>query len=81
MGLDQDDGAGGELRRPLHRLADVDRGVVDGAGLLHLVGHQPVLLVEKQNAELFLAKSLDLWHHALVPQIIAIVRCICVRFY
>ena len=34
------------------RFTDVDRGVVDGAGLLHLVGHQPVLLVEKQDAEL-----------------------------
>ena len=33
-------------------LARIDRRVVDGAGLLHLVGDQRVLLVEEQDAEL-----------------------------
>ena len=36
----------------LHHLARIDRRVVDGAGLLHLVGDQRVALVEEQQAEL-----------------------------
>src|SRR3546814_3044810 len=35
-----------------HHLAGVDRGVVDGALLLYLVGDQAVALVEEQQAEL-----------------------------
>ena len=40
------------LQRALDDLARIDRRVVDGALLLHLVGDQPVLLVEKEDAEL-----------------------------
>ena len=50
----QDDGAGGELQRPLHHLTDVHGRVIHGAALLHLVGDQPVLLVEKEDAKLLL---------------------------
>ena len=47
-------GGRGQLQRALDHLARIDRRVVDGAGLLHLVGDQPVALVEEQDAELLL---------------------------
>ena len=40
------------VERALHHLARIDRRVVDGAALLHLVGDQHVLAVEEQDAEL-----------------------------
>ncbi len=52
MVVDQDDGARGEFERSFHHLAWIDRRVIDGAGLLHLVGDQAVLLVEEQDTEL-----------------------------
>src|SRR5215510_14033689 len=39
---------------PLHHLAHIDRGVIDGARLLHLVGDDLVALVEEEDAELLL---------------------------
>src|SRR5690554_482959 len=48
----QDDGGSGEFERAADHLARIDGGVIDGAGLLHLIGDQPVFLVQKQNAEL-----------------------------
>ena len=38
--------------RPLDHFAHIDRGMVDGAGLLHLVGDDLVPLVEEQDAKL-----------------------------
>src|SRR3546814_2001029 len=52
MVVDEDEGGGAQLEGALHHLAGVDRGVVDGALLLHLVGDQAVSLVEEQQAEL-----------------------------
>jgi hypothetical protein len=43
---------GRQLERPLHHLAHIDRGVVDGALLLHLIGDDLVALVEEPDAEL-----------------------------
>ncbi len=43
----QYDGARRKLQRPLDHLARIDRGVIDGPFLLHLVGDQLVLLVEE----------------------------------
>jgi hypothetical protein len=37
----------------LDHFARIDRSVDDGAALLHLIGDQPVLFVEKEDAELF----------------------------
>ena len=48
-----------------HLARDRPACVVDGAGLLHLVGDQPVLLVEKKDAEL-----LDILERHLHPAII-----------
>ena len=50
--VDEDEGARRELERPLHHLARVDRRMVDGSGLLHLVGDEGVALVEEQEPEL-----------------------------
>jgi hypothetical protein len=50
--VDEDEGARRELERPLHDLARVDRRMVDGSGLLHLVGDEGVALVEEQEPEL-----------------------------
>ena len=52
----QDDGGGGELERALDHLARINRGVVDGAGLMLLIGDQVVAFVEEQNAEMLLAR-------------------------
>ena len=46
------DRRGRQLERPLHHLAHIDGGVIDGALLLHLVGDDLVALVEEQDAEL-----------------------------
>src|SRR4051794_34695356 len=43
-----------EFQRALDHLARIDRGVIDGAGLLHLVGDELVALVEEQQAKLLL---------------------------
>src|SRR6266446_5387218 len=55
MVVHQDHGGGGEFERALDHLARIDRGVIDGAGLMLLVGDQVVTLVEEQNAEVLLA--------------------------
>lgn len=39
-----------QLERPLDNFAHIDRGMVDGAGLLHLVAYDLVALVEEQDA-------------------------------
>ena len=52
MVVHQHYGGGGELECPFDHLARIDRRVVDGSGLLHLVGDQRVTLVEEQHAEL-----------------------------
>ena len=54
MVVHQHDGGGREFERPLDHLARIDRRVVHGASLLHLVGDQRVALVEEQHAEQFL---------------------------
>src|SRR5262245_66442970 len=43
-----------QLERALHHLALMDRGVVDGALLLHLVGDDLVAFVEEQYTKLLL---------------------------
>ena len=43
-----------QFERALDHLARIDRRVVDGAGLLQLVGDELVALVEEQDAELLL---------------------------
>ena len=48
----QHDGRCRQLQRPLHNLAHIDRGVVNGALLLHLIGDHLIALVEEQDAEL-----------------------------
>ena len=63
--VDQNEGGGGQLQRPFHHLARIDRRVVDGAGLLHLVGDQHVLLVEEEHAEL-LDRLIGHCHRAVV---------------
>ena len=52
MVVDQDDRGRGEFQRPPDDFARIDGRVVDGSGLLDLVGDQRVLLVEEQDAEL-----------------------------
>jgi hypothetical protein len=54
MVVHQDDRGSGKLERALDHLARIDRGVIDGADLLALVGDQVVALVEKQDAKLLL---------------------------
>lgn len=49
-----DDRGGGELQRALDDFARIDRRVIDGADLLHLIRNQLVALVEKQDAKLLL---------------------------
>ena len=55
MIVHQDHRGGGKLERALDHLARIDRCVIDGAGLLLLVGDEVVALVEKQDAEVLLA--------------------------
>ena len=52
MVVHQHDRGGGQLERALDHFARIDRGVIDRARLLHLVGDQLVAFVEEQNAEL-----------------------------
>jgi hypothetical protein len=52
--VDEDQGGCGQFQRPLDHLARIDRRVVHGAGLLHLIGDQLVALVEKEDAKLLL---------------------------
>ena len=56
MVVHQDHGGGGEFERAFDHLARIDRGVIDGAGLVLLVGDQVVALVEEQNAEMLFAR-------------------------
>src|ERR1700756_5148105 len=44
-----------ELERALDHFAGIDRRVIDGAGLILLVGDEVVSLVEKQDAKMLLA--------------------------
>ena len=53
MVVDQHDGRSAQLERALDDLAGVDGRMVYGAFLLNLVGNQLVLLVEEEDAELF----------------------------
>src|SRR3954453_10602100 len=55
--VDEGQGARRELERPLHHLARVDRRMVDGPGLLHLVGDEGVALVEEEQPELLLLRE------------------------
>ena len=48
----QDQRRGGQFERALDHLARIDRRMIDGAGLLHFVGDEPVALVEEEHAEL-----------------------------
>ena len=57
MIVDKDDRRGRKLQRSFHHFARIDRGVIDRAGLLHFIGDQRILLVEKQDADVF--PSLD----------------------
>ena len=45
-----DDRGGAQIQRPFHHFAGIDRGMIDGAGLLQLVGDHHVLLVEIEQA-------------------------------
>ena len=51
--MDNDHGGSIEQERPLHHLAWIDRGVINGALLLHLVGDEVVLPVQEEDANLF----------------------------
>ena len=55
MIVHQDHGRGRELERALEHLARIDRGVIDGAGLMLLVGDELVCFIEKQDAKMLLA--------------------------
>ena len=50
--VDQNDGGSGQFQRAFDHFARIDGRMVDGAGLLHLVGNNLVSLVEKKNTEL-----------------------------
>ena len=52
--MHEHDGGCRQLQRPLHHLAHIDRGVIDGARLPHLIGDDLVALVEEEDAELLL---------------------------
>ena len=51
--VNQHNGGCRQVERALADLADINRGVVDGAFLLNFVGNDAVFLVEKDNSELF----------------------------
>jgi len=55
MVVHQNDRGRGELERALDHFARVNWSVVDGAGLVLLVGDEMVALVEEQDAEVLLA--------------------------
>jgi len=48
----QHDGRRRQFERTFHHFPDIDRGVIDRARLLHLVGNDLVALVEKDDADL-----------------------------
>ena len=50
--MHQDQGRGAELQRALDDFASIDRGVIDRAALLLLMGDDRVLAVEKEQVEL-----------------------------
>jgi hypothetical protein len=50
----QDERGCRQFQRALDHLARIDRRMIDGADLLHLIGDQLVALVEKQLAKLLL---------------------------
>jgi hypothetical protein len=52
MVVDQYNRGGGEFEGALDHLARIDRRMIDGTRLLHLVGDKGILLVEEQHAEL-----------------------------
>ena len=54
MIVHQDDRGGRQLKRTLDHLARIDRRVVDGAGLLDLIGDHLIAFVEEDDAELLL---------------------------
>ena len=63
--VDQDDGRCPELQRTLDDLTRINRRMVDSPLLLKIVGNQPVLLVEEEDAEL-----LDVFERHLRPAIV-----------
>ncbi len=52
--MGQNDCGSGKLQGPLHHFAGINRRVVNGAFLLHLIFDELVFLVQKQYAKLFL---------------------------
>jgi len=48
-----------QIERALHHLAYIDRGVVNGSLLLHLVGDDLIALVEEQDTEVLVFASLS----------------------
>src|SRR6185312_3394475 len=53
MIVNQYDSRGAERQRALYYFARIYRRMIDGAALLRLIGDERVLLVEKEQAELF----------------------------
>ena len=49
--MHQNDRRGAKFECPPHDLARVNRGMIDGANALNLIGDEMVLLVEKEHAE------------------------------
>jgi hypothetical protein len=47
-----------QIGRALHPLAYIDRGVVNGSLLLHLVGDDLIALVEEQDTEVLMFASM-----------------------
>ncbi len=58
--MDYDNGGGIQFKGALDDFAGINRRVIDGAGLLHLVGDQDIFLVEEEDAELTTAGKLSL---------------------
>ena len=52
MIVHENNGRRRQLQRALDHLARIDRGMIDGAGLLYFVGDELIAFVEKENAEL-----------------------------
>ena len=80
----EDDRRGRQLQRPLDHLAHIDRRVIDGALLLHLVGDQLVPLVEEQDAELLAVlealRGAAIVEH-LLPTMTAPARCMMLALH
>src|SRR5690606_25191539 len=60
--VDEDDRGRAKLKRALDYFTRINGGVIDRAGLLHLIGDQVILVVEEEEAELL---DLLLAHRAL----------------